>query len=289
MSFSVEIEGGKPMPLLNAAILAYLELTAQPPSIDFLNEILAAWSRRIPWESASRIARHQIPGTPETYARIPEAFFRDALRLGTGSTCFESNLALGALLQSLGFICTLAFCDMSDEYENPHCAVIVRDGRKLYLADAGYPIPAVLPLDNRQSTRVDVPVYTYFADPLEENCWKIHRTSGTIEGDCFTLKALPVDDVTFWNRLLRDHEPDGLFLEQVIISKHADDQIVRYSPDKGLIRRYSGFEEPVTLTAEQQEKLSATLAEQFGMNESVIRAALTRTAPADLLAEWGDT
>src|SRR3954454_9390649 len=116
------------MALQNAAILAYLELTAQPPSLDFLNQILAAWSHRIPWESASRIARHQLPGTPETYARWPEAFFRDALRLGTGSTCFESNLALRALLQSLGYSCALAFCDMSGENADPHCAILVRDG-----------------------------------------------------------------------------------------------------------------------------------------------------------------
>lgn len=275
------------MPLQNAAILAYLELAAQPPSHDYLSQVLAAWSQHIPWESASRIARHQIPGTPETYARIPEVFFRDALRLGTGGTCFESNLALRSLLQSLGFTCTLAFCDMSGEQENPHCTVLVRDGRKYYLADAGFPIPAALPLDSRQTTSIDVPVYTYFADPVGENRWQIRRTSGSIAGDCFVLKTEPVDDVTFWNRLLRDHQPDGLFLEQTIISKHDRDQILRYSTDKGLIRRYSGLEEPVELSPEQQENLPATLAESFGMNESVIRAALTRTAPAELLAEWG--
>jgi arylamine N-acetyltransferase len=277
------------MPLANAAILSYLDLSVQAPSLEFLNQILAAWSQRIPWESASRIARHQLSGTPETYARWPEAFFRDALRLGTGGTCFESNLAFRALLQSLGYTCTLAFCDMSDEYENPHCAVIVREGSKQYLADVGFPIPEALPLDKRQPTSINVPVYTYYAEPLDESRWNIRRSSGSIEGQCFVLKAQPVDDVTFWNRLLHDHEPNGLFLDQMIISKHDGNQILRYSPDKGLIRRYSGFEEPVTLSDEQQAQLPVTLSALFNMSEPVIRAALTRTAPAELLAEWGNS
>ncbi len=275
------------MTLPDAAILAYLDLNAQPPGIEFLNQTLVAWATRIPWESASRIARHQFPGTPETYARWPEVFFRDALRLGTGGTCFESNLALRALLQALGYTCTLAFCDMAGEAENPHCAVVVRQGPKLYLADVGYPIPGVLALDPRQETSVEVPVYTYHAIPLGENRWTIRRTSGDFESHCFTLKALPVDDVTFWNRLLRDHESDGLFLDQVIVYRLDGDQMLRYSEEKGLVRRFSGMEEPIPFTDDQKTNLPATLAQFFRMNEALLKAALTRTAPDELMAEWG--
>jgi arylamine N-acetyltransferase len=226
--------------------------------------------------------RHQRPGTPEDYARAPAAFFRDALALGTGGTCFESNGALRALLAALGFRCEMAFCDM--EYgstSDPHCAPIVRHEGARYLADVGFPVPAALRLDEREATRVRTPVYTYHARPINSLRWEVRRRSGLFEDHAFYLKRAPIDDDAFRARLLRDHQPDGLFLDEVIIHKTRSDHMLRYSEGKGLIRRVVGWEEPVPLSEEEEAQLPETLARIFAMNGAVLRAALTRTPLPD--------
>src|SRR5574341_1430843 len=238
------------MPVQTHDILAHLGVTSGPPTLDLLNAILAAWSRRIPWESASRIARHQFPGDPEVYARSPREFFRDALALGTGGTCFESNMALGG---------------------------------QRYVADVGYPIPAPLIIDRKQSSTVDVPVYRYTAIPQGDGKrWEIRRQSGEVEQQSFVLKADRIDEQTFWARLVHDHEPDGLFLDQVIVQKYVDDAMLRYSDFKGLVRRTPGVEESIPLSPHEQADLPGALARLFDMNRIVLEIALSRTASASV-------
>jgi arylamine N-acetyltransferase len=263
--------------LNNKPTLQYLGVTPTTPSFDLLNQIMAAWGSHIPWESVSRISRHQKPGTPEDYAQSPEAFFESSISHGTGGTCFESNFALQALLNQLGFETELAFCDMENEIENPHCAVMVRLDGKLYLADAGYPIPAAFPLDPTETTTLDTNVYVYRATPSGENRWSVTRTSGDVKQNNFILKAEPVHEVAFRTRLLRDHEPDGLFLHEVIIAKTFPTYVLRYSESKGLVRRSWGKEESVELTRQEEANLPATLARLFRFDEALLRSALSRT------------
>ncbi len=278
-------------------ILAWLGLEAAAPAPDFLSRLLLGWATHIPWESASRIARHQRPGAPADYARRPAAFFADALRLGTGGTCFESNFALRALLEALGFTSTMAFCDMESATVEPHCALLVRLDGLTWLADAGYPIPAALPLDSDAPTSVEAPVYTYAATPVGLERWLIRRSAHRFEQVCFWVNGPPVSDDRFMARLLRDHAPDGQFLREVIIQKvephptarpwqMAAWAIWRYSEGKGLIRRTAGQEESIPLAEEEQADLPAALARRFGMDARVIAAALSRTPPHDV---WDGT
>lgn len=267
-----------------AAILSHLGLGDPAPTLPFLNRLLLAWSAHIPWESASRIARHQRPGSPQDHARLPEAFFADALRLGTGGTCFESNLALRALLEAVGFCGRLAFCDMETKTIDPHCAFIVEHDGARYLADVGYPVPAALRLDPHAPTGVETPAYRYHARPVGPERWEVWRTSGGFQQRAFWVNGQGVDDATFYARLLRDHEPNGLFLDEVILMRVEGDHIWRYSEDKGLVRRVMGGEEPVPLTAAQRAALPATLAGRFGVDERVVAAALARRPPDGV---WG--
>lgn len=237
---------------------------------------MAAWGSHIPWESAWRIARHQDHGRPADYARLPDAFLDSAIVFGTGGTCFESNFALKALLTDLGFQCELAFCDMEKELPNPHCAVTVRLDDNLVLADAGYPIPAAFPLDPAETMSIDTNVYVYHAEPIAENRWAVTRMSGNFLQNNFVLKAEPVEETAFLERLLRDHEPDGLFLDNVIVAKTFPAHILRYSEDKGLVRRTWGKEESVPLTSEELADLPLVLARLFEYDKSILRAALAR-------------
>lgn len=259
-------------------ILAYLGVECQPPTLDFLNALLFAWAKNIPWESASRMARHSQSSSaaPEDFAWLPDTFFPKAVELGTGGTCFESNLAQKALLDELGFESTFAFCDMNPDWENPHCSLIVTLDGERYMADAGFPVPAAMRLDPQQTTTADVPVYRYHAIPTSDERWRIERTSGAHHEQIFTIKGAPIERANFMARLLRDHEVDGYFLNEVIISQmaEANDHILRYSDGKGLVRRIVGAEESIPLSAEEQADLPTTLAGLFDMDEQILAAAL---------------
>lgn len=265
-------------------ILDHLGLEAGPPTLAFLDRLLLAWAEHIPWESAARIARHQVPAAPADYARRPPAFFADAVRLGTGGTCFESNLALHALLDALGFHSTLALCDMKEGgawQVDPHSACVVTINGARFLADVGYPVPAAIRLDPAAPVFKETPIYRYEVTPVRPERWIVRRTSGAFQQDVFWLKGRAVDVDTFWTRLVRDHAPDGFFLGNVIIHKldAAHEQMWRYDQSKGLVRRTVGREEVVPLTDAEQADLPGTLAARFHMDRRVIAAALARTSP----------
>jgi hypothetical protein len=257
-------------------VLAYLGLPAEQPSLDYLNALLDRWSRRIPWESVSRIARHKTQATPADYARLPDRYFEQALTQGTGGTCFESNLSLWSLLSALGFTATLHFCDMEGEIVNPHCALIVRLEGQPYLADVGYPIPTALLLQPDQPTQVQTAVYRFAATPETGARWRIRRISGMYESLAFVVKGDAIGEAAFHERLLRDHEPNGLFLNQVIVQKMMDGYMLRYSDDKGLIQRTVGMETPIPLTPDEQADLPVTLSARFGMDAALLRTVLSR-------------
>lgn len=264
------------MPLHIDRILDHLRLTRQPPTVAALDALLTAWAERIPWESASRIALHLDPGTPADYARLPERFFTDALRWGSGGTCFESNLALRALLAALGFEVTLHFCDMGDQ-RDPHCAALVELGSAAYLADVGYPVAAALPLDPAAPTERATPAAIFRAIPQAGARWEIRRTGRNgYDDQAFMLKRAPVNADTFHARLLRDHEPDGFFLDEVILSHTGPEGMLRYSEGKGLVRRTPDGETEVALTPGEAADLPRTLARLFSYDESVLRRALDR-------------
>ncbi|MCI0709993.1 MAG: arylamine N-acetyltransferase [Chloroflexi bacterium] len=255
-------------------VLNHLNVSPEKPSQDLLDRLVKAWSERIPWESASRIARHRDSGTPADYAWLPETFFDNAVNCGTGGTCFESNLAFRSLLEYLGFTVTLHFCDMEDEIDDPHCTAVVHlDGEK-YLADVGLPVPAALHLSPTETTSAQTAVYKFTAMPIADNRWEVKRRSGDYEAVAFWLKGEAIDQDKFYKRLLQDHEPDGLFLREVIIQKIIDGEMIRYSDGKGLIQRNVGVEKEFELSAAQKNSLEATLSSIFGMDQHIIRRAL---------------
>ncbi|MBK9125254.1 MAG: arylamine N-acetyltransferase [Chloroflexi bacterium] len=260
-------------------ILSHLRLDRAEPSPAALHAFLVAWSERIPWESASRIARHTRPASPEQYARDPDAFFTDALERGLGGTCFESNTAAAALLAELGYDVTRHLCDMSKDHVDPHCALSVTLDGARYLADVGFPIPAAIPLSGEARTAMTM-VYRYHVEPVAEQRWRIWRESGQFTGKCFVLKGDPVSPDALRNRLVRDHHDDGLFLDNVIIHRVVDGRMLRFDEVKGLIERTHGAETDVPWTDAQAADVPAAVADIFAADVGVIRAALERQKPA---------
>jgi arylamine N-acetyltransferase len=272
------------MSLPLAAILRHLELGPAPADLNFLNRLLFAWSEHVPWESASRIARHLQPAPPESLARWPEEFFENMLRLGTGGTCFESNGALKVLLEMLGYDLSIVFCDMETDTQDPHCALVVQTQHRMYLADVGYPIPFALPLDARTPSAVETAVYRYEATPIAPDRWEVRRISGEYDGLCFWVKAEPVSESSFRARVLRDHTDHGQFLNEVILHRLDGEQVWYYSEHRGLVRRTHGREDPLYFSDIARANMEGVLAHFFGVNPAVIRAALTRIPMAGV---WG--
>lgn len=256
------------------SILQHLRIERAQPSAAYLSALLAAWSERIPWESVSRIARHRTPAAPYQYARTADRFYDDALNRGLGGTCFESNTALKALLDDLGFESTFALCDMEQSgTANPHCALITTIDGVRHIADAGWPLPTAIPLADEPTTG-SVPVYDYHVAPSGEGRWRVWRKSGDFEQECFTLKAAPVPHDTFRARLIRDHFEDGLFLDNVIVHRVIDGRVLRFDQTKGLIERVPGAEYDIPWTDEQAADVPAAVAQLFAMDESIVRQAL---------------
>ncbi|HRF95512.1 MAG TPA: hypothetical protein PLZ51_09970, partial [Aggregatilineales bacterium] len=66
---------------------------AQPPSLAGIDALLGAYTRTVPWESISRIARKATSARLEDAPLMPSNFWASAISYGTGGTCYESNYA----------------------------------------------------------------------------------------------------------------------------------------------------------------------------------------------------
>ena len=120
-----------------------LSTTPEKPSVDYLDRILRAQLRTVPFDCADVWAYGTVPSlaVDDLYDKI--------ITRKRGGYCFELNGLFVKFLQSLGFdayevIVHLARPELNGELNNPsHCAVIVTlDGKKRF-CDVGYggPVP----------------------------------------------------------------------------------------------------------------------------------------------------
>lgn len=260
------------------AVLAFLGCRARRPTLATLTALIHAYVRRVPWESALRIARKAgAPGNDVT-ARRPAEFWDDAFTRGGGGTCFESNLAFYALLRALGFTATLTINNMQASI-GCHTAIIVTvDGRR-YLADVGIPLHRPLRLDPDRVTSSRGRFHTYIARPEGAGRFVIARTRHP-QRYIFTLIDAPVSEAAYIAASDADYGAHGLFLDRVIINKVIDEAIWRFSSAAQPYRL-----EHFSVDGVRQELLidpatvAGTLAHYFGMAPAIIAQALAATAP----------
>ena len=84
-------------------ILEYLRSPLATPTLRYLNRLIQAYTRRVPWESVFRIVKRRTTGSTSECPRWPEEFWQDAIKFGAGGTCFESSLAFYSLLITIGY------------------------------------------------------------------------------------------------------------------------------------------------------------------------------------------
>lgn len=258
------------------SILTYLGCVGGAPNLAMLATLVHAYVRRVPWESAFRIARKHEDAN--VLARLPDEFWKDALTRGGGGTCFESNLAFFALLRALGFDGYLTVNNMQESI-GCHTAIVVFLDGKAYLTDVGIPLHRPLLLSSERVTRSRSLFHEYIARPETDARYTIERTRHP-KRYIFTLIDKPVDVADYIAASNADYGASGLFLDRVIINKVIDNVAWRFSSAETPYRlERFGADGSRQISPLVEDSLVATLAAHFAMDGGVIERALAATRP----------
>ena len=95
-----------------------------PPDLDTMRQLLARYTRTVPWESASRIARRARHQAATDCALLGADFWESHFASGSGGTCYESNYAFFALLRFMGYEGYLTINDMGSAI-GCHSAIVI--------------------------------------------------------------------------------------------------------------------------------------------------------------------
>ncbi len=245
---------------------------------------MAAYTRHVPWESASRIAKKAdvlelgARASGHAIARWPAEFWQSALEWGTGGTCFESNYAFFALLVELGFAGYLTVNNMHPT-AGCHAAIVLATDGGPWLADVGLPLYAPLPLDPDRETKRQSAFHGYTVRPSGPDTYVIERDHHP-QPYCFTLVDKAIPDATYRQVVAGDYGPEGLFLDRVIISKVIGGHICRFNggerPFK-LERFRRGYTDSRELAGDPGSDPAGEIARFFNLDKQLLRRALVVT------------
>lgn len=250
--------------------LAHLGIAPAAPDLSLLRALLAAYARRVPWESASRIARRAHAQKPEDAANWPDTFWEGVVRDGTGGTCFESNYAFFAVLRDLGFEGYLTINDMRATC-SCHTAIIVKSGDQRYIADVGYPIHTPLLIDAEGQTVTDSALNRYTVRSVGSGHYEVERTPHPFPY-LFTLIDQPISDDDYRTALTADYGENGLFLDRVVINKVIDKQQWRFDGGQRPFRM-EYFENGTKTEVPILENPARALNQKFGIAAHVLEDA----------------
>ncbi len=268
--------------MLNASLVdtvtTHLGVRRGAADLAALGALLDAYTRTVPWESASRIVRRMALSDAAACPRLPEEFWERAVRDGTGGTCFETNYAFAALLNALGYHTTLTINDMN-ETRGCHTAIVVHLEGARWLIDPGFAVHAPLRLDDAEVTRAEHPVMTYSARPEPHARFRIERTPHPAPY-CYTLIAHPVDDAAYRAATIRDYEPGGLFLDKVVINKVVEGWLWRFNSAERpwCLEQFVGGEPRRFTLGETPEAAAEQIGAHFRMPAGILAEALVATA-----------
>lgn len=254
-----------------AAVLDFLGVTFHVADGDTLDRLIGAYARRVPWESASRIVRRADVRDTADCPRWPAHFWSEAMSLGTGGTCFESNYAFFALLRALGYDGYLTINDMG-ELCGCHTALVVTLDGENRLADVGIPLYTTLRVDPAHPVVRDSPFQRYTLRPLTPDRYEVLRAPHP-RPIVYTLIDEPVDEADYCVATTADYGPNGQFLDRVILNKVVDGQIWRFASSDmpwHMETFVHATREDVAIEGDPAQALSA----RFGLDAALLRRAL---------------
>jgi len=211
-------------------ILNYLECPSKAPTLRYLNRLIYAYIRTVPWESVSRIVKRYTTPKTEDCPRWPEEFWQDALQFGFGGTCFESSLAFYSLLLALGYDGYLTVNDMGDS-RGCHAAIVILLGGNKYLVDITIPVHAALRIDPYKTVKRKTAMFDYTLRPVAEDKYEVERSLRPTK-NLFTLNDIPISLPDYQAIVVDDYtETTGRFLNSVVMVKVIDDKAWRFFSD----------------------------------------------------------
>lgn len=255
-------------------ILNYLDCPPKASTLRYLNRLIHACIRRVPWESVSRILKRHATLETENCPRLPEEFWNDAVKHGFGGTCFESSLAFYSLLAALGFEGYLTVNNMGDSIGCHAAIVILLDGQK-YLVDTTIPVHAAVRLDPQKSVRRRTKLFDYVIRPDAKGKYEVERSHRPGK-NLFTLIDVPVSLPDYLAVMEDDYtEANGRFLESVVMVKVVDEKAQRFFSDQKPYKLESFDRAGRMETFLETGTLPHQLARLFQIPEESISAALS--------------
>ena len=255
-------------------ILDHLGCPPKNPTLRYLNQLIHAYIRRVPWESVSRIIKRHETAETKDCPRLPEEFWSDAMQHGFGGTCFESSLAFYSLLVKLGYEGYLTVNDMGESRGCHAAIVIVINGQK-YLVDNTIPIHGAIRLDPHKTIKRQTILFDYILRPVSENKYEVERSHRPSK-NLFTLIDIPVSLPDFLAIIEDDYtETNGRFLKSVVMVKVVNEKGQRFFSEQqpykvesfDRVAKLESFIEP--------EVLPHTLAKLFQLPEDSLSTALS--------------
>lgn len=253
-------------------ILDFLGCPINPPTLRYLNQLIHAYIRKVPWESVSRIVKRRKTLETKDCPRWPEEFWEDAINLGLGGTCFESSLAFFTLLMTLGYEGYLTVNDMG-ESRGCHAAILLfLDGNK-YLVDITIPLHAAVRIDERKITRRHTAFHNYTIRPVQNNKYEVERSHHP-NRNAFTLIDRPVCIQEYQKIVEDDYSETGFFLDSVVIAKVMGNRTWRFFSEHKPYKLESFNRQSKSDILLSTERLAQTLSEKFAIPEDQIQAAM---------------
>jgi len=254
-------------------VLDYLDCPSGAPTLRYLNRLIDAYIRKVPWESVSRIVKRHTTQKTKACPRWPEEFWQDAMAHGFGGTCYESSLAFYSLLMALGYEGYLTVNDMGDT-RGCHAAIVVLFSGHKYLVDITIPVHAAVRIDPQKIVRRKTAFYDYTIRPVQEHKFEVERSHHT-RRNAFTMIDIPVSLHDYQKIVVKDYKETGYFLNSVVMVKVAGNKTWRFFSNHQPYRLESFNREGKAETFVEPESLPQRLAELFQMPEDKISAALS--------------
>ncbi len=252
-------------------VLDALEISREEPSHRFLDRLFHRFNARVPFESASKILRNADVPDPAEKPRVPDVFWGDFLEKGTGGTCYARVAAFDALVSGLGFSTRKVLGRVEKDFD--HAALLVSTDGREWIADVGFPLPALLPAGGGE---VETEIAAVSATETERGVL-VRFLSGVPDGPRrLEIFRAPVPDEEFLAHWRSTFRPDSKFLRNVSLHRREASRVMTFA--RGEVRIDDLHTRTrIPIAGDRPGKLAAL----FGIEEDVLRRAFSMTGDPD--------
>lgn len=236
---------------------------AGDPRVD-LESVARAFSR-LPYENLTKILRHSEAGRPSF--RTPEVVVSDHIRFGAGGTCFSLAAALLYLVRSLGLRAEPILADRRYGRDT-HAAILVWLDERVHLLDPGYLITSPVPLAAQPVQSVETPFQQILLTGRDDGKLDLSTSANGKVTHRLTYRTDPADPSAFvraWRASF-----DWEMMHYPLLTRVVGDAQVYLQMQRRQIRT----KDCVRATTVSMEDLAGGIAEDFGINTSLVRRAL---------------